>query len=372
METIAEELWHTRCIVTPDLTGKVTQKKVRRSVAMANCVLERMGILPTDKPMNGVSKTVWEENNKTRGTSIRVKFEDYNETYSYQENLHGYVLDKRWDSEINYLWQLSRHEKYQVQLGWLMESYKAKHPEKNFNNWDEIKESWKAHVTEMYFGQPLECPRWEDGSCMKTFEGLTKEDFDQLREALADKKMDVVKEIRSKGRDCLLVRPAAQTVTDANQMMFDDDKGEIYPMTCYRSNESQAIMLSIIAPDEIAGKNGELCKLVQKTKSDVQNPGGSNHGMGLAMDVYNWNESEPYLSLAGGWLCNFVGNKFGRLTMWTGIGHGSDQGHCSVAEKAPTADVLDHKKIVEGKLKASSAWDTIKKLRKNRGSVLGK
>lgn len=225
-----------------------------------------------------------------------------------------------------------------------------------------MKETWTQHAEEVFFGQKLECPKYVDGTCMKTWEGLTREEVLEMHAAMKKKDMEAVNAFRSKARDCLLVAPAARSVTVANRAMFEDGKGEIEPMTCYRNNLHQAI-LTVSLP----GDGGCFLKLKQSVK--VQNPAESNHGGANAMDVPNRAEAEPYLSIAGGWQCDFVGKTLGTFGQLTGWGGGEDEDHCSIAEWGVSPVSREHKQRVEATVKAGPIIDIIKEGWKNRGAV---
>jgi len=364
--TMSRDVLHVRRTLNPKDTGDITDSKVNDKAEKATCMLQKFGFLPSDSPVDGVSAETWKSNNETRGKSIKTVFEDgkkkVTHTYTYRENLFGYYEDERRAREVNTLWQMARDPNWKDQLGWVMDSYLEKHPDMKGKKWEDMKDTWTTHAEEVFFGQRLECPKYVDGSCMKTWEGLTREEVLAMHAAMKKKDAEAVKTIRNKARDCLLLAPLARSVTVANRAMFEDGKGEIEPMTCYRNNLHQAILTV-----SIPGDGG--CILRLKYKENVQNPGESNHGGANAMDVANRAQAEPYLSIAGGWQCDFVGKTLGRLGQLTGWGGGDDSDHCSIPEWGVSEISIAHKKRVEASVKAGPILDILKEGWKNRGAI---
>lgn len=347
-QEMARDTLELRRIVTPGSTGQVSDAMVEKKAEEAACLLKLMGF--------------WDENNSTvkKPVELVIKANDPAKPYSYLPHLFHHVGKQYWSDYANKIWQLSRDKHWASQFGWLYEDFKAKYPKpeglkgKEATKWEV--EAWEKFFTDYKADQPLECPRWQNGGCVKTWEGLTLEQMRELREARKKGDEATVRSIRSKARDCLLTRDNARTVTLANAMMYADGKGEIEPMTCYRNNLHQALLAVSIPPD-----GG--CKLVSNPRGDVQNPGTSFHGLGAAMDVANREASEPYLSIAGGWQCAFVGAKLGALGRF--MGWGNDLDHCSVGERGPSKEAAAYKANVERKIlpggTARDIWERAKK-----------
>ena len=336
---MADDALNVRRAVDPKNLKEVTDSLVKKKAGDAACLLRE-------------KLHFWDENNQTIKESVKVRFKKGEPPvpYSYRPNLFHHVKDAYWDEHVNTLWQLSRDKEWKHQLGWLYESFKQKYPDAT-GKWETEKEQWEKHVIEVYMGQPVETPKWADGSPVKTWEGLTKEEIDELHEAQRNKDEATVKRIRSKARDCLLLRPAARSVTVANWLMYKDGKGEIEPMTCYRNNLQQAV-LAVSIPGDVG------CEFVANPHGDVQNPGQSAHGLGLAMDVANWETAEPYLSIVGGWQCRFVNVKFGLIG--AALKLGNDNAHCSIGERGPSWSAKKQKKAAEAKLLAGDAGQFVK------------
>jgi len=354
--TTSSEALHARHIVTKRDTGEITPEKVDRVQKDAQCFLEMNCFRPSDAPRPGISRELWEANQKTHNDFVLFQYNGTGPTkrYSKHDNLFGYYLDKRWSDQANYLWQKARNEHWAKSYGSMYQDFqqKTQTPE-GLKGEAKVKwevGAWEKYAGENFFGQPVECPKWEDGSCMKTWIGLTWEDIQALGEAKKKGDEAAVKAIRSKGRDCLLLKPLARKVTMANRAMYEytDHKEQIYPMTCFRDNFHQAL-LAVSIP-----KNGG-CHPVTDSDALVQDPGESSHESAGAMDVENYEEAAPFLSAIAGMDCAFVGRKLSFLRLFKVfrfIAWGDDLAHCSPAERPVTEDTIKEKEWVEGKLNA--------------------
>lgn len=303
-------------------------------------------------------RELWKENNETRGEYLFVPLPELPPTatpeeidkraakYLYIPNLHTYRMQARHFIIASWFKQAMELDEWKKQLGWLKKGYQEHKktvdpPPEGLSKKDRKK--WEAKVfrdflTEVYMGQPLVCPLWMDGSCIKTWDGTTWEDGQDLKKALKEKDEDAIKAIRRRGRDCLLVKRQAEDVTRANQRMFDAGKGEIYPFVCSRNNRHQAVLW-------VVAGNGDSLKRVVKVA--VQLPGMSNHD-GHAMDVTNWKQAQPYLAAEAGMMCNFVDN---------------DKGHCSIGEVELSKYHIKRKSILD----LIAAGEDIRQLAKEHG-----
>ncbi len=257
--------------------------------------------------------------------------------FIFRKNLSGFIGYWRHKMVLGKLAQLRHAKGWNKQIGWIKKKFDAQPAGQK----GEGQEAYEAFIDKVYLSQPLVCPKWVDGSCIKTWEGTTREDGKELKVAdaavrkakkdLASSKDDeelkkalkeakaTRKSILDRGRDCLLVKPLAEAVTKANRMMHDDGKGEIRPMTCWRSNLQQSMLWTHIPSKgaRLPGKKLSDFEKLIKTRIAVGFPGLSNHEQGLAMDVSNRRAAEPYLAAVAGMMCDFIKN---------------DNDHCSIAE----------------------------------------
>lgn len=284
---------------------------------------------------------LWEENNKTRGEYVFVhgivplmqtkeESEKGAAKFLYFDNLHHYLEQGSHRATANGFWQLIGNKYWLGQVEWIKDGYADYMKELPPEEKKGPKEAWpertfKKYLTEVYLGEQLDCPRWADGSCIRTWEGTTKEDHQVFLEAIKNKDEAALKAVRSKGRECLLVKPLADAVTQANAWMHRALEGqflrEIYPYVCYRNNLQQAMLWAWLPgkghrlPSR-GGKDSFLSRLTKKRVA-VTPPGRSKHEQGLAMDVWNWQAAQPYLVAKAGMICKHVPD---------------DDPHCSIAE----------------------------------------
>ncbi|MBU0706620.1 D-alanyl-D-alanine carboxypeptidase family protein [Patescibacteria group bacterium] len=244
---------------------------------LATCQMKKMGFW--DANGRTVEKTVYLP--AKAGTNPEV-----DSKYLWYGNLNNHSLAWRRTLVIEKFGQLRLHKNFKDTVKWFsegFEAFKKDHPSVS------EKEVFEQYV-DYFLSLPLVCPRWVNGNCMKTWDGSTsKEDAD-------------------KGRDCLLNQMLAEQVTKANRELHDEKKVEIQPVVCFRSNLHQSVIF--------VTNNGGKCSL-EDSGSNFRMPGNSHHELGLAMDLANFKEAEPYLADVG-IACGFVPD---------------DAGHCSTAEE---------------------------------------
>lgn len=166
--------------------------------------------------------------------------------FSYHQNTDTYVIDKFFDDTTGTIMKQKTNANTEDTLAWL-----TFHPQDFLN-------------------EPLDCVKNKEDACFKTWDG----------------------------NECLLLRPLAEAVGEANKEMFQTENEQMDFIVCTRTDFQQVLAWSSGLGLPLGYHAGKECP-ISGTYPGRVHPGNNHHGMGLGLDLANQKKAVKYLAKIG-------------------------------------------------------------------------